>query len=99
MLKTVARGVSAVLIAVFVLFTFAAQAGVFWISREYYTDAAMTNNAGWWETDCNGFDTYGGVQHAEFRRIVWDPCDPGYWGTVHCHQYVNGQWVKITCPY
>lgn len=99
MRKKVAQVAWGVLLAVIVLFTLSARAGIFWISREYYTDAAMTNNVGWWERDCSNFETQWGLQHAEYRRINWDPCNPDAWGTTDCHRYVNGTWVRIDCPF
>jgi hypothetical protein len=63
----------------------------------YYTDAAMTNQVGWYHSGCGNGITRGGDE-AMYRRREISECDlSNTWAS--CNYWDGTGWQSMTCPW
>jgi hypothetical protein len=87
-----------VLLALLAVSVTALVAGPFtetWI--DYFTDAAMTNQVGWYHDDCASSISSSGVQ-GTYRRREITSCSTGA-TTVTCASWNGTSWQSMPCPW
>lgn len=66
--------------------------------RDYFSDAAMTNQTGAEWTYCNGTSSWQWGTTSTYRRFEGLHCYTAN-DVILCHQWNGTSWVSIACPY
>ena len=67
-------------------------------TRDFYSDAAMTNQTGSAWVTCNGTMTWQWGTTSTYRRFEGLHCETAN-DVILCHQWNGTSWVMIDCPY
>jgi hypothetical protein len=67
-------------------------------TRDYYSDAAMTNQTGSSWVTCNGTETFNWGSTSTYRRFDGLHCETAN-DVILCHRWDGTRWVSIACPF
>jgi hypothetical protein len=88
-----------VFFAAVLVFLVAATASAMWSgSRDYYSDAAMTNLTGYEQLNCNGTTNWQWGTTSTYRRMDAINCHT-FNDVVRCERWTGTGWVLMTCPW
>jgi hypothetical protein len=66
--------------------------------RDFYSDAAMTNQTGSAIVNCSGTETFTWGTSSTYRRFEGLHCETAN-DVILCHRWNGSGWVMMACPF